>query len=96
MSENLEQSILRGYLELRWKNIALIAVFFTLVAIFIAWTRRPDEELLLQTLKDLDLPIVGKRPNVNVSEALEIGTTTVSICSSSRSRSYRNSAQFGH
>ncbi|APA15880.1 hypothetical protein SS1G_09238 [Sclerotinia sclerotiorum 1980 UF-70] len=76
MSENLEQSILRGYLELRWKNIALIAVFFTLVAIFIAWTRRPDEELLLQTLKDLDLPIVGKRPNVNVSEALEIGTTT--------------------
>lgn len=78
MYQRLKEINFRNPLELGWNSIFLILGFLILAAILIAWTQKPDEELLLEKLKDLDLPIVGVGPNVNVSESLEIGTQTVS------------------
>lgn len=79
MIEGLKE-VVRDSLQLGWKSITLIVIFFILAAIFVVWTQRPEEELLLKKLKALGLPVVGVGPNVNVSEALETGTQTVSSC----------------
>ncbi|KAB8298607.1 hypothetical protein EYC80_000786 [Monilinia laxa] len=75
MTQGLKE-VVRNSLQLDWKSTTLIVIFFILATIVVVWTQRPEEELLLEKLKALGLPVVGVGPNVNVSEALETGTQT--------------------
>jgi hypothetical protein len=66
-------------LDLNLRNIfGLVGGLILVVGIIAYYTQRPDEELLFKKLQNLGIPTVGKGPQVNVSEALEIGSKTVS------------------
>ncbi|PQE10414.1 hypothetical protein CJF32_00000961 [Rutstroemia sp. NJR-2017a WRK4] len=63
--------------DLRLRNIfGLVGGLILVVGIIAYYTQKPDEELLFKKLENLGLPIIGKGPQVNVSEALEIGSKT--------------------
>ncbi|KAM3065604.1 Cytochrome P450 monooxygenase boa7 [Clarireedia jacksonii] len=57
------------------KDFFGIVGLILIAAIIAYYTQRPNEELLLKRLENLGIPVVGKGPQVNVSEALEIGST---------------------
>ncbi|PQE13574.1 hypothetical protein CJF31_00004987 [Rutstroemia sp. NJR-2017a BVV2] len=74
------RELVRGTLfDLKLRNIfGLVGGLILVIGIIAYYTQKPDEELLFKKLENLGLPIVGKGPQVNVSEALEIGSKTVS------------------
>lgn len=63
--------------SLSWMSIAIVVFGSTLLLIIVGYSFRPDDELLLKRLKNLGLPVVGKGPELNVCETLDIGTKAV-------------------
>lgn len=67
-------------LALSGTNTVIIVVSLFAILIIVGYASRPNEESLLQRLKDLGLPVVtGEGSDVNISEALEIGSQLVRL-----------------